>query len=386
MGKSGWLTCSRLSVSALESEDALILAGVTDDREPLDEAACRRFFDLPGQPERQPRVCPATCPVAARPRQPPAARPSSLRTWPRKNGHWFDTEMDKLDRWAEDRRAALKAELEELDQAIKETKKSARLAPNLPEKLERQRKLRGLETKRDEAWRAYDTGQPGHRPAEGCSARRNQPAAGAENRVQDVVHVAMEGCMSQAPKSKKPRSLTVPSSPPVVTESDFDVVLALIEAARTRAVTAANTTLIGLYWKIGEYISGKVAEEEWGRGTVEALAVYIQRRRPGASGFSASNLWRMRQFFETYSGQPKLAPLVRELSWTHNLLIMSRCKRDEEREFYLRLCQREKWGKRELERQLAGASLNEQSCLHQNSHQRCENCTPTPPRSSRTPI
>jgi predicted nucleic acid-binding Zn-ribbon protein len=64
--------------------------------------------------------------------------------------------MDKLDRWAEDRRAALKAELEELDQEIKETKKSARMAPNLPEKLELQRKLRGLETKRDEAWRSYD--------------------------------------------------------------------------------------------------------------------------------------------------------------------------------------------------------------------------------------
>ena len=75
-----------------------------------------------------------------------------------KNGHWFDTEMDKLDRWADDRRAALKAELEELDQEIKETKKSARMAPNLPEKLELQRKLRGLETKRDEAWRAYDAG------------------------------------------------------------------------------------------------------------------------------------------------------------------------------------------------------------------------------------
>lgn len=65
--------------------------------------------------------------------------------------------MDKLDRWADVRRAALKAELEELDQEIKETKKSARMAPSLPEKLELQRKLRGLETERDEAWRAYDT-------------------------------------------------------------------------------------------------------------------------------------------------------------------------------------------------------------------------------------
>ena len=61
------------------------------------------------------------------------------------------------------------------------------------------------------------------------------------------------------------------------------------------------------------------------------------------------------QFYETYRAAPKLSPLVRELSWTHNLLIMSRCKREEEREFYLRFCHRERWGKRELERQLAGA-------------------------------
>ena len=73
-----------------------------------------------------------------------------------KNGTWFDTEMDKLDHWAEDRRASLKAELDELDETIKETKKAARLAPNLPEKLERQRALRQLESKRTEAWKTFD--------------------------------------------------------------------------------------------------------------------------------------------------------------------------------------------------------------------------------------
>ena len=73
-----------------------------------------------------------------------------------RNGRWFDTEMDKLDRWAEDRRASLKAELAELDEALKEAKKAARLAPTLPEKLERQRATRTLEAKREEAWRAYD--------------------------------------------------------------------------------------------------------------------------------------------------------------------------------------------------------------------------------------
>jgi len=109
------------------------------------------------------------------------------------------------------------------------------------------------------------------------------------------------------------------------------------------------------YWSIGQHISRKTVGEGWGQGTVEELAETIRRRYPTMKGFSASNLWRMSQFFETYRDEPELAPLVRELSWTHNLLIMSRCKRFEEHEFYLRLAARERWGKRELERQLAGA-------------------------------
>jgi predicted nuclease of restriction endonuclease-like (RecB) superfamily len=98
-----------------------------------------------------------------------------------------------------------------------------------------------------------------------------------------------------------------------------------------------------------------VAEADWGQGTVQALAGYIRKKQPNVRGFSARNLWRMKQFVETYRDHPKLAPLVRELSWTHNLMILSRSKMDEEREFYLRVCLREKWGKRELQRQLNGA-------------------------------
>lgn len=141
----------------------------------------------------------------------------------------------------------------------------------------------------------------------------------------------------------------------VPASADFEQIVGLIDAARTRAVAAVNTALIDLYWSIGEHISRKVAEQGWGKGTVQALAEHIQHHQAGMAGFSASNLWRMMQFYETYRGQPKLAPLVRELPWTHNLLIMSRSKRDEEREFYLRLCQRERWGKRQLQRQLNGA-------------------------------
>jgi predicted nucleic acid-binding Zn-ribbon protein len=73
-----------------------------------------------------------------------------------REGHWFDIEMDKRERWAEDRRASLKAELADLDEALKEAKEGARQVVTLPEKLERQRQSRTLEGKREEAWRAYD--------------------------------------------------------------------------------------------------------------------------------------------------------------------------------------------------------------------------------------
>jgi superfamily II DNA or RNA helicase len=155
VGQSGWLTCSHLSVNALETEEHLILAGVIDNGEALDEGQCRRLFDIvgiSGHAIEIPSVIQSHLGDATARRQ-----DELLVAMSAKNGEWFDIEMDKLDRWAEDRRAALKADLEELDLSIKDAKKSARLAPNLPEKLEIQRSLRGLETKRDEAWRAYDT-------------------------------------------------------------------------------------------------------------------------------------------------------------------------------------------------------------------------------------
>ncbi|HKI19209.1 MAG TPA: PDDEXK nuclease domain-containing protein [Isosphaeraceae bacterium] len=161
--------------------------------------------------------------------------------------------------------------------------------------------------------------------------------------------------MSKVPKKASRKTVINRPETPPPSQPEFDEVLVLIDAAKVRALAAANTALIDLYWSIGQHISTKIADEGWGQGTVAALAETIRRRYPTMRGFSARNLWRMMQFYETYRGQPKLAALLRELSWSHNLSIMSRCKRDEEREFYLRLAAREHWSFRELERQLAGA-------------------------------
>ena len=154
IGASGWLTCSRLTIQSLDSEEQLIFAGITDAGEAMDDGQCRRLFDLSGSVGNP--IAVATSVYSALSEAVRRRQNDLLASLAAKSGEWFDTEMDKLDRWADDRRAALKAELNELDDGIRETKKAARLAPNLPEKLELQRKLRGLENKRDEAWRAYD--------------------------------------------------------------------------------------------------------------------------------------------------------------------------------------------------------------------------------------
>jgi len=154
IGKSGWLLCGKFSVHALEEEDHLILSGVTDDGETLDPAQMERFFDLPATQGGELAV---TADVETRLNDLQTVQQKViLEALTKRNADWFDIEMDKLEHWADDRRASLKAELDELDEAIKETRKAARLAPNLPEKLDRQQALRKLEAKRDEAWRNYD--------------------------------------------------------------------------------------------------------------------------------------------------------------------------------------------------------------------------------------
>ena len=138
-------------------------------------------------------------------------------------------------------------------------------------------------------------------------------------------------------------------------EATFREVVGLIQDARGRALQAVNTELVDLYWQVGEFISGKIETAAWGEGVADELARFIARRHPDIKGFTRRSLFRMRQFFDTYRRETKVAPLVRQLPWTHNLLILSKCKRVEEREFYLRLAVSEKWGSRELERQLNGA-------------------------------
>ncbi|MFZ2987850.1 PDDEXK nuclease domain-containing protein [Ideonella sp.] len=145
-------------------------------------------------------------------------------------------------------------------------------------------------------------------------------------------------------------------------DTGFNDVVQLIVSARQKAVLAVNRALIDLYWQIGAVISKKIAAAEWGDGVVTQLAAHIAQTQPGLRGFTRPNLFRMRQFYEAYTGDAVVSPLVRQLPWTHNLIILSQSKGPQEREFYLRLTAQEKWSKRELERQF-DAALFERAVL-----------------------
>ena len=127
--------------------------------------------------------------------------------------------------------------------------------------------------------------------------------------------------------------------------SSFNEIVILIKNSKQKAFSQVNSTLIELYWNIGQYISKKTIQEKWGKSIVQELAIFIKQKEPMIQGFSDKNLWRMKQFFETYKENTKLSPLVREITWTNNLLILSASKSEEEREFYIRLSIKERYSK-----------------------------------------
>jgi ERCC4-related helicase len=152
VGKTGTLVAHKLSVRGADDQDHLIIAAMTDQGVRIDAAAAMRLFEMPA---RQNGAAELQLPQAVK-----AAvddqRKIILDEMALRQSTWFDEEMEKLDHWAEDRRAGLKADLKELDEQIKALKKEVRQTGNMPEKLALQRKARALETQRDEAWRAYD--------------------------------------------------------------------------------------------------------------------------------------------------------------------------------------------------------------------------------------
>ncbi len=185
---------------------------------------------------------------------------------------------------------------------------------------------------------------------------------------------------------------------------EFEGIVRLIEESRNRAFQRVNEELVLLYFTVGKTVSVRVAEGAWGDRTVEELSSYIMNRFPGLSGFTRRGLYRMKQFYETYSEAAFISPLLSsiksfnneldlssfvsamptqiittpeivsavptqlelsekqllrkflgKISWTNHMEILSQTKSPEERLYYLTGCIKEKWSMRELRRQLNSA-------------------------------
>lgn len=180
-------------------------------------------------------------------------------------------------------------------------------------------------------------------------------------------------------------------------DNQFGEVVQLIQQARSFAYKAVNVELVNLYWQVGEYISKRVATASWGDKTVDELAEYIQRHHPDLKGYNRRGLYRMKQFYETYATSRFVSPVVAQIqhtdnppptivspvvtqldrtdirnsmlakiSWSHHLVILSRTKTEEEREFYVRLCIKEGYSKRELDRQISSGVFERVMIGNQN--------------------
>ena len=139
-----------------------------------------------------------------------------------------------------------------------------------------------------------------------------------------------------------------------------------IRSAQVAALRAVNTELVGLYWDLGRMIVDRQEQSGWGKSVVERLSQDLRREFPGVAGFSVQNLWYMRQFHLEYREHEKLQRLVGEIAWSHNLVIMSKCKDPLEREFYLRMTRKFGWSKNVLIHQIENQSY-EKSLLGQTN-------------------
>ncbi len=145
-------------------------------------------------------------------------------------------------------------------------------------------------------------------------------------------------------------------STPSVQESKYqaflDQVKGEIRKARIQVARSANRELIQLYWWIGKEITEKQEQLGWGKSVVEQLAKDLQKIFEGRSGLSTQNLWYMRQFYQAYRDEPNLQQLVGEIPWGQNLVIMSKLKEPQKREYYLKAASEMGWSRSVLVHQI----------------------------------
>ena len=150
IGRSGWLSAVNMTITSFETEDYVLLAGICDDGAVLDEEQCRRLFSLPATLLPFEKRDSLNKPEEQLEQMLFAEETTILRTIAERNADFFDTEIEKLDKWAEDIKNSLEIKLKELDKDIKFRKTESKKILKLEEKVKAQSEIKELEKKRNE--------------------------------------------------------------------------------------------------------------------------------------------------------------------------------------------------------------------------------------------
>ena len=124
-----------------------------------------------------------------------------------------------------------------------------------------------------------------------------------------------------------------------------DEITKRIRSAQYEALKAVNKEMIALYWEIGRRIAEQQTTLGWGKSVVENLSKDIQKEFPGIKGFSARNMWDMARFYSEYQSNEILQPLVAEISWSKHIVILTKCKETQQRQFYIVATKKYGWTK-----------------------------------------
>ncbi|PIE77345.1 MAG: hypothetical protein CSA15_13440 [Candidatus Delongbacteria bacterium] len=135
----------------------------------------------------------------------------------------------------------------------------------------------------------------------------------------------------------------------------FQKLTQIVENARNRVFQKVNEELILMYQEVGKFVSELIQSANYGDSVVDELALFFQKNYADLKGFNRRGLYRMKQFYELYKDDEKVSTVLTQLSWSNHLKIMSACKSQEERHFYIFLCIKERLSHRELIRQIESA-------------------------------
>lgn len=138
-------------------------------------------------------------------------------------------------------------------------------------------------------------------------------------------------------------------------EENFNIIIELIEKRKNNAFLKINEELILMYLDVGKFLYNLQQKGKYGDKITTKAAEFMKNNYPNIKGFTKRNIERMVQFYKTYKDDEITTPLVTQLSWTNNLLILSGSKGKEERHFYLKLAIKNNYSKRELDRQISSS-------------------------------